>query len=45
MHTEKNNRRDFIKKAALAGASIAATSTMAACAGNNQQGANTNLPD
>ena len=42
MHTEKSNRRDFIKKAALAGASIAATSGLAACAGNNRKGDTTN---
>ncbi|NCB24314.1 MAG: DUF4434 domain-containing protein, partial [Bacteroidia bacterium] len=44
MHTEKNNRRDFIKKTALAGASIAVTSSLAACTGNNRQGATTNSP-
>ena len=37
MQTEKNNRRDFIRKAALASASIAATSGLAACAGNSNQ--------
>ena len=37
MHSQKNNRRDFIKKAAIASASIVATSGLAACAGNNQR--------
>ncbi|MEL7585346.1 MAG: DUF4434 domain-containing protein [Prolixibacteraceae bacterium] len=34
--TEKNNRRDFIRKAAFAGASIAAASGLAASAGNGR---------
>jgi len=37
MHSQKNNRRDFIKKAAFASASIVATSGFAACAGKDQR--------
>ncbi|MDD4459449.1 MAG: twin-arginine translocation signal domain-containing protein, partial [Proteiniphilum sp.] len=44
MHTERNNRRDFIKKAALASASIAATSGLAACTGNEREGSTTISP-
>ncbi|MDD2515527.1 MAG: DUF4434 domain-containing protein [Proteiniphilum sp.] len=44
MHTEKNNRRDFIKKTAFAGASIAITSGLAACTGNHRQDDTLNLP-
>ena len=37
MHSQKKNRRDFIKKAAFTSASIVATSGFAACAGKDQR--------